>query len=84
MSSIKKTIGNQVYEYDVTWDKKKKKQVWRYIGKVTNTKKESIGKLFTNTETKQIKEAYKMSCKNRYGKPRDTIKMICDKLNIKL
>ncbi|GAI39935.1 unnamed protein product, partial [marine sediment metagenome] len=43
MSIVEKTIGNSVYQYEVTWDKKKKKQIWKYIGKISTNIKTDIG-----------------------------------------
>jgi len=85
MTIVKKTIGNSVYQYEVKWDKTTKKQVWKYIGKIsTNIKKIDVGNMFTNTEIVLIKEAYGIACKYRYGKARDALKLICDKIGIKL
>jgi len=58
MSLVIKHIGKNDYQYDVSWDRKSKKQIWKYIGKVnTNAKKpllHDIGKLFTNKEKDTI------------------------------
>jgi len=84
MSIVKKTIGNSIYQYKVTWDKIKKKQVWEYIGKISANVKSDIGKQFTNAEINQIRVAYQLCARNRLGKPRDAIKLLCDRMNIKL
>ena len=84
MSIVKKTIGNSIYQYKVTWDKTKKKQVWEYIGKISTNVKSDIGKQFTNAEINQIRVAYQLCTRNRLGKPRDAIKLLCDRMNIKL
>ena len=61
MSIVTKTIGNNNYQYEVSWDPKKKKQVWKYIGKAdTNVPKVdsrlSIGETFSNDEREAIRK----------------------------
>jgi len=84
MAIVNKTIGNSIYQYEVTWDKTKKKQVWEYIGKISTNVKSDIGNLFTNSEIDQIRSAYQLACKNHIGKPRAALKLLCDRINIQL
>lgn len=55
LATVKKTIGNSTYQYDVVWDSVAKKQVWKYIGKVSTNvdslpSATGIGKWLTNEE----------------------------------
>ncbi len=34
MAQIVKTIKGRKYAYEVKWDPKKKKQIWKYLGKM--------------------------------------------------
>ena len=42
MSQIIKKIKGHKYVYDVQWDPKEKRQVWKYIGKVGPRKNKDI------------------------------------------
>ena len=44
MSQIIKNIKGHKYVYDVKWDPKEKKQVWKYKGKVGSQKNKEIDK----------------------------------------
>ena len=55
MSVVIKTIGKHSYQYEVSWDKDRKKQVWTCIGKIdTNVGQPDVGKQFTNAERKAV------------------------------
>ena len=68
MSIVKKIIGNKIYQYEVTWDPKTKKQVSKYIGKIDANVSESnralvfqtralvVGKALTNDERTAIRK----------------------------
>ena len=72
MSIVRKTIGNGVYQYDVGWDPKTKKQIWKYIGKVDfsvpkSDSSLSVGKAFTNAEKDDIKKMLEWILARRTG-----------------
>ena len=43
MAEVVQRKGNQLYRYEVTWDPKKKKRVWRYVGKITGAPGPPVG-----------------------------------------
>lgn len=72
MSIVNKTIGNNVYQYEVTWDKTKKKQIWKYIGvkmgeyKLLKIKKETFEELseygeYGDTQDKLVQKVLRLN-----------------------
>jgi len=61
LSIVKKTFGNNTYQYEVAWDPKTKKHTWKYVGKVLTdgqlkAKLRSVGIEYTNAEKEGIRE----------------------------
>ena len=42
MNRVVKEIRGQKYAYDVSWDKRAKKQVWKYLGKIEIAENERL------------------------------------------
>lgn len=60
LAIVNKTIGNSTYQYDVAWDRVAKKQIWKYIGKVSTNvdvlpSATGIGKWLTNAERLELR-----------------------------
>ena len=83
MSIVEKRIGKSIYKYEVVWDKENKKQKWIYLDKlIPDNQITDIP--FSKQEITQIKYAYAISEQHNYTIPKNTLKMICDRLNIEL
>ena len=59
LALVHKTIGKNVYQYEVKWDSESKKQRWQYVGKILTNEVSSpstIGNPFTNVEKAEVRD----------------------------